>query len=98
MYHGVYMGACAIADERAMKTVELAVPDDLYTVLGEDEMRTLAQEALLVRLYALGKIGSGRAAQLLGVTRRTFLMDVLGRYGLSHFDEQVDLAAEASRG
>ena len=81
-----------------MKTLELAVPDDLYTVLGEDEMRTLAQEALLVRLYTLGKIGSGRAAQPLGVTRRTFLMDVLGRYGLSHFDEQVDLAAEASRG
>ncbi len=51
------MGAYAIADERAMKTVELAVPGDLYTVLGEEYMRTLAQEALLVRLYALGKTG-----------------------------------------
>ncbi|HSH77495.1 MAG TPA: UPF0175 family protein [Herpetosiphonaceae bacterium] len=49
-------------------------------------------------MYTLGKIGSGRAAQMLGIPRRTFLLDVLGRYGLSHFDEQVDLAAEASRG
>jgi hypothetical protein len=83
---------------RAMKLLELAVPDDLYAVLGEDEMRALAQEALVVRLYAMGTIGSGRAAQLLGLTRRAFLVDVLGRYRVSHFDEDIDLAAEAARG
>jgi predicted HTH domain antitoxin len=81
-----------------MKSLELTVPDDLYGSMGEAEMRALAQEALLVRLYELGKIGSGRAAQLLGVSRRAFLVDVLARYGLSHFDEDIDLAAEAARG
>ncbi len=81
-----------------MKSLELVVPDEIYTMLGEAEVRDLAQEALLVRLYALGKIGSGQAAQLLGVSRRTFLFEVLGRYGLSHFDENIDLMAEAKRG
>ena len=42
-----------------MKSLELTVPDDLYGSMGEAEMRALAQEALLVRLYELGKIGSG---------------------------------------
>ena len=81
-----------------MKSLELVVPDDVYTTLGEAKVRELAQEALLVRLYALGKLGSGRAAQLLGVSRRTFLFEVLGRYGLSHFDETMDLVAESKRG
>ncbi|MGH2558550.1 MAG: UPF0175 family protein, partial [Thermomicrobiales bacterium] len=81
-----------------VKSLELVVPDDLYASVGETEMHTLAQEALLVRLYELGKIGSGRAAQVLGISRREFLVDVLGRYGVSSFDEELDLAAEAARG
>ena len=80
-----------------MKSLELAIPDDLYASMGAAEIRALAQEALLVRLYELGKIGSGQAAQVLGVSRRGFLVDVLGRYGMSHFDEGIDLAAEAAR-
>lgn len=81
-----------------MKSLELVVPDEIYTTLGEAEVRDLAQEALLVRLYALGKLGSGRAAQLLGVSRRTFLFETLGRSSLSHFDEDMDLVAEARHG
>jgi predicted HTH domain antitoxin len=81
-----------------MKTLELAVPDELYVAMDENEIRALAQEALLVRLYELGRIGSGRAAQLLGISRREFLVDLLGRYGVSHFDENIDLTAEAARG
>ena len=80
-----------------MPSLELVVPEDLVAAMGESEMRTLAQEALLVRLYELGRLGSGRAAQLLGMSRRQFLIDVLGRYGVSSFDEDVDLTAEAAR-
>lgn len=83
---------------QGMKSLQLAVPDDLYAALGEAELRALAQEALVVRLYALGQLGSGRAAQLLGVSRRAFLTDVLGRYAVSGFDEDVDLATELTRG
>ncbi len=81
-----------------MKSLELEVPDDLFASMGEAEMRALAEEALIVRLYVLGNVGSGRAAQLLGLSRREFLVDVLGRYGVSHFDEDIDLAVEAARG
>lgn len=80
-----------------MKSLELEVPDDLYASVGEEQMRALAREALLVRLYELGRVGSGRAAEALGMSRRDFLTTVLGRYGVSHFDEDVDIAAEATR-
>ena len=46
-------------------------------------------EALYARLYERGLISSGRAAQLLGITRWDFL-DLLGRYGVSYFDEAID--------
>ena len=81
-----------------MKSLELQIPDEIDTSLTEAELQALAQEVLLVRLYELGKIGSGKAAEHLGVTRRTFLEDVLRRYGATAFDEDVDLAAEAARG
>jgi predicted HTH domain antitoxin len=60
-------------------------------------LERLAQEAFLVRLYSLGEISSGRAAEILHTSRREFL-DLLGRYGVSIFDEQADLEAEARRG
>lgn len=43
-----------------------------------------------IRLYEQGKISSGRAGAMLGMTRSDFL-DLLGRYGGSYFDEQANL-------
>jgi predicted HTH domain antitoxin len=80
-----------------VKSLELKIPDELYATMDEAEVRSLAQEALLVRLYELGKLGSGQAADLLGVSRRRFLVEVLGRYGVTSFDDDVDVAAEAAR-
>lgn len=37
-----------------------------------------------IKLFELGKLSSGRAAQLAGVSRVEFLM-MLGRYGVSPF-------------
>jgi len=81
----------------AVRSVELSVPDEVSATLSDAEIRSLAQEALLVRLYVLGKLGSGQAARILGMSRRQFLIEVLGRYGVSSFDEDVDLVAEAAR-
>jgi len=74
-------------------------PDELIETLGQTkaELQKLAQEAFLVRLYDLGQISSGRAAEILHMSRREFL-DLLGQCGISLFDEEVDLEAEASRG
>ncbi len=82
-----------------MPRLEIDCPDELLTPAGQTRavLAQVAQEAFLVRLYQLGEISSGRAAEILHVSRRAFL-DVLGRYGVGVFDEQVDLEVEADRG
>lgn len=49
-----------------------------------------------MRLYDLGELSSGQAADTLGLTRREFL-DLLGAYHVSVFDEDTDLIAEFQR-
>jgi len=55
-----------------MKVI-MELPNDLK--LKEDEVKMAA----LVKLYELGKISSGKAAKLLGMSRIEFL-DLLGKY------------------
>ncbi len=79
--------------------VEIELPDDLADVAGwgidlRNQIARRAREALLVTFYDQGRISTSRAASLLGISRREFL-DVLGRYGVSEFDNDVDVAAEA---
>ena len=78
-------------------TLRIEIPDEVLETLPVPELEALAQEALVVRLYQLGKLSSGRAAAALGVTRRDFL-DILGSSGANLFDEEVDLATEVARG
>ena len=78
-----------------MKTLGIELPDDVIAVVGEDKARSLALEALLVKLYDLGEISGGRAAEILGISRRAFL-DILDDYGVSEFDEDMNLSEEAS--
>jgi predicted HTH domain antitoxin len=79
-----------------MTTIQIEYPEDLLaqTEQTREGLATLAREALLVRLYDLGKLSSGKAAELLGLSRREFL-DVLGKYSVSEFDDSQDVAAEA---
>ena len=80
-----------------MTTVQVQVPDELLENIAQTELQALAQEALLVKLYEMGEISSGWAAEVLSISRREFL-DVLGRYGVPIFDDNVDLIAESRRG
>jgi predicted HTH domain antitoxin len=70
---------------------------DLLVTNSKSQLEQLAQEALLVKLYAQGEISSGYAAQVLGVSRRQFL-DLLGHYGVSIFADDTDVAQEAQYG
>jgi predicted HTH domain antitoxin len=79
-----------------MRTVEIEYPDDVLAGIDEERLRILAREALFAKLYEQGLLSSGRAAQLLGISRWDFL-DLLGRYGVSIFDETADLAEEVGR-
>ena len=82
-----------------MTVLQIEYPEELLDQADQtkEALEDLAREALLVRLYDLGKLSSGRAAELLSISRREFL-DLLGRYGVSEFDDLVDLEAEARRG
>ena len=73
----------------AMRTLDIEYPDDVLRGIDEAHLQVLAREALFTRLYEQGLLSSGRAAQLLGITRWDFL-DLLGRYGISYFDEAID--------
>jgi predicted HTH domain antitoxin len=60
-------------------------------------LEQLAQEAFMVRVYEQGHISSGRAAEILHISRREFL-DILNRYNVTLFDEHVDLEKETRCG
>lgn len=64
--------------------------DDVLLSLKEskEEFEEEARYLLALKLYELGKISSGKAARLAGITRVEFLMR-LGKYKVSPF--QVDL-------
>jgi len=82
-----------------MTMLQIDYPEELLDQVDQSKeaLEALAREALLVRLYDLGKLSSGKAAELLDISRREFL-DLLGRYGVSEFDDAIDLEAEAQRG
>ncbi len=61
--------------------------------MSSEQVQRLAREAFYVRLYQEGKISSGRAGALLGISRTDFL-DLLGKYGVSYFDDDTDLAED----
>jgi predicted HTH domain antitoxin len=80
-----------------MTRIHIDCPDDLATGQGFETLAELAQRAFLVRLYQLGRISSGRAAETLHISRREFL-DMLGDHGVSIFDDETDVEAEAGCG
>ncbi|MGK7877087.1 MAG: UPF0175 family protein [Xenococcaceae cyanobacterium] len=69
-----------------MSTISLEIPEEVLISLKETP-ETLQKELPLlaaVKLFELGKLSSGRAAQLAGMSRVEFLM-LLGRYQVSPF-------------
>lgn len=62
-----------------MKTLKLNLPD---TFDIDDREITMI---LAARLYEEGKLSLGQAAELVGLTKRTF-MELLGKYGVSIFN------------
>lgn len=62
-----------------MKTLQLNIPD---TVDFDDKEALMA---IASRLYEKGKLSLGQAADLAGLSKRTF-MEIIGNYGVSIFN------------
>jgi predicted HTH domain antitoxin len=72
-----------------MKTLTFNVPDSFD--LDDQEVAML----LATKLYEQGKLSLGQAAELVGLTKRTFA-ELLGRYNVSIFNyPSSDLSRDA---
>lgn len=60
-------------------TLQIDLPDDLGEFSPED-----VRLAFAAKLFALGKVSSGKAARIAGVSRVAFLQEV-GRFGVEVF-------------
>lgn len=74
-----------------MRTLEIPYPADLPEALGESPEAFEQQIKFLVaaRIYELGRISSGRAAELAGMSRVEFLEE-LGRQRISVFNYSLE--------
>lgn len=61
-----------------MNTITLKVPESLQLSKFDVEM------IVATKLYEDGKLTSGQAAEMVGVSKRTFI-ELLGKYGISVF-------------
>lgn len=66
-----------------MRTLQLNIPDNLD--LKDYEISML----LAVKLYENAKLTAGQAAEMVGVSKRTFI-ELLGKYGGSVFTTSLD--------
>lgn len=69
-----------------MQTAVLDYPDEVRLALNVPPHQFVGEirMAAAVKLYELGRLSSGRAAELAGVSRIRFLHE-LGRYGVATF-------------
>jgi predicted HTH domain antitoxin len=70
-----------------MIQIQLAVPDELTLVLQAEQAKLAAEVSMAaaVKLYELGKLSAGAAAELAGIPKPLFLSR-LADYGVPTFD------------
>ena len=70
-----------------MTTIQIALPDEVLISMKKtpEEFSREIRMAATAKLYELGKLSSGRAAELAGVSRVSFLQ-LLSKYNVSIFE------------
>lgn len=74
-----------------MNTLTIEYPSEILWALQEepDEFEAEAKLLLAFKLYETGRLSSGLAAQMAGISRIAFLFE-LGKHGLSPFGARVE--------
>jgi predicted HTH domain antitoxin len=74
-----------------MSQVTLSIPDEILLALKAtpDEIASRIRLAAAVKLYEIGQLSSGAAAQLAGVPK-PFFLSRLADYGVNTFDLSED--------
>ena len=78
-----------------MSTLTIEYPIEVLGALHQEreEFEREARQLLAVKLYETGKLSTGLAAKVAGVSRSEFLY-LLGRYGSSPFGQDPDELGE----
>lgn len=66
-----------------MRTIKLQIPEGLDLTEYDFSM------TIVSKLYEDGKLSSGQAAAMVGLTKRAFI-ELLGKYGVSVFSSSID--------
>lgn len=76
-------------------TLTIAYPDELLLSLKKSpgEFETEARLLLAVKLYEMHRISTGMAAQLAGISRTAFILE-LARFGVSPLGQELSEVAE----
>jgi predicted HTH domain antitoxin len=82
-------------DKMSENTMTIAYSDDLLLSLKKspDEFEAEARLLLAVKLYEMHRVSTGMAAQLAGIPRPAFLLE-LARFGVSPMGQEPDELAE----
>ena len=74
--------------------LQIAFPKDLLALLGaQPQAAETAKELIILGLYQENRISGGKAAELLGLTKRGFV-SLLARKGMDYFRLTLDEWAE----
>jgi predicted HTH domain antitoxin len=81
------------------KTLQISYPEDLLETLGKtpEEFELEMKFLMAAKLYELGRISSGWAAEFAGMSRAEFL-ESLGQYHISPFNDSLEELDDEVRG